>query len=160
MSPSGKAMDFDSIIRRFESSHPSFYSFAIIIYMNAYIEFIDEKPESSLPIIKLTKSKNGKTGTATFIFIYPSIFNMTSLSLTHLEGMNLKWKDNSLKRVSCIRTNDVNIIFRKGKPFLVKGIFILKNSHEWFQFLNFMTCYSKETGLYFSESNSRNTIDI
>ena len=64
MSPSGKAMDFDSIIRRFESSHPSFYSFAIIIYMNAYIEFLDEKPESSLPIIKLTKSKNGKTGTA------------------------------------------------------------------------------------------------
>ncbi len=75
--------------------------------MNAYIEFIDEKPESSLPIIKLTKSKNGKTGTATFIFIYPSIFNMTSLSLTHLEGMNLKWKDNPLKRVSCIRTNNI-----------------------------------------------------
>jgi hypothetical protein len=44
--------------------------------MNAYIEFIDEKPESSLPIIKLTKSKNGKTGTATFIFIYPKYTNI------------------------------------------------------------------------------------
>ena len=139
---------------------PVFYYCTIIVYMNAYIEFIDDKPESSLPIIKLTKSKNGKTGTATFIFIYPSIFEINCLSFLHIDGMNLKWKDNTLKRSSSIRTNDVNIIFKEGKPFLVKAIFILKNSYEWFQFLNFMTCYSKETGLYFFESHSRNKVDI
>ena len=34
------------------------------------------------------------------------------------------------------------------------NIFIFKNNQEWFDFLNFMNCYSKETGLFFTESQS------
>jgi hypothetical protein len=44
------------------------------------------------------------------------------------------------------------VIFKQGQPFLMKIIFIFKNSQEWFNFLNFMNLYSKETGLFFSES--------
>jgi hypothetical protein len=50
-----------------------------------------------------------------------------------------------------IKTTDIQIIFYKGKPFLLKAIFIFKNSKEWFQFLNFMQFYSKEVGLSFTE---------
>jgi hypothetical protein len=42
--------------------------------MNVRIEFIKDKKELALPIIKLTKSLNGKTGTASFVFIKPNLF--------------------------------------------------------------------------------------
>jgi hypothetical protein len=48
-----------------------------------------------------------------------------------------------------IITKDIQIIFKEGKPFLIKTIFIFKNSNEWFNFLNFMNRYSKEMGLLF-----------
>jgi hypothetical protein len=51
-----------------------------------------------------------------------------------------------------IISKDIQVIFKQGQPFLMKIIFIFKNSQEWFNFLNFMNLYSKETGLFFSES--------
>ena len=117
--------------------------------MTIEIQFIEGKKEEILPIIKLTKSKNGKTGTATFVFIYPkSIIGYTNYTNKPIIGMVLV---SSNKK---ILTTDVTIYFREGKPFLVKAILIFKNSKEWFEFLSFMNLYSKETGLSFSEKNS------
>jgi photosystem II protein len=127
-------MDFDSVTRRFESSH---------------LSFSDKKcleKEQTLPIVKLTRSKNGKTGTATFIFLKPNLFQ--SSSIQDLDGMYLTWRNKQ------ILTYDIHIIFQDGKPLLLKAILIFKNSQEWFHFLNFMTCYSQETGLLFSENTS------
>jgi photosystem II protein len=104
--------------------------------------------EKTLPIVKLTKSKNGETGTATFIFIQPSIFAFKNSNINSVNGMYLSWGNKK------IMTNDVNILFKNGNPFLLKAILIFRNSQEWFHFLNFMTCYSKETGLLFSEKSS------
>lgn len=118
--------------------------------MNAYIEFSRGIKETELPIIKLTKSKNGKTGTATFLFIKPSVFSDNCYSFNEIDGMYLIWENNK------IVTNDIFILFKDGKPFLLKAIFIFKNSQEWFNFLNFMSCYSKETGLFFAETNFSN----
>jgi len=39
--------------------------------MSAYIEFLEGVKETTFPLVKLTKSKNKMTGTATFIFVYP-----------------------------------------------------------------------------------------
>ena len=50
------------------------------------------------------------------------------------------------------KKTDIHIINKNGQPFLLKVIFIFKNSNEWFNFLNFMNFYSKETGLFFSET--------
>ena len=115
-------------------------------FMTAYIEFIQGIREKSLPFIKLTKSKNGKTGTATFVFHDPSLFSCSSF-FDPIDGMYLIWDNNKMK------TTDIQIVYKKGKPFFLKSIFIFKNPPEWFQFLNFMTSYSKETGLFFSETN-------
>ena len=105
---------------------------------------IKGKKETSLPIIKLTKSVNGKTGTATFLFIYPDVFNLGKFQ--NYNSMSLLWDNKE------IITTEVTIIFKKGRPFLLKSIFIFKNEKEWFNFLNFMNSYSKETGLFFTES--------
>lgn len=114
--------------------------------MTIEIQFIEGKKEEILPIIKLTKSKNGKTGTATFVFVYPkSIIPYTTKPIL---GMILVSPNKK------IMTTDVSIYFREGKPFILKAILIFKNSKEWFEFLSFMNSYSKETGLSFSEKNS------
>lgn len=107
------------------------------------IQFIEGRKESTLPIIRLTKSRNGKTGTATFIFIQPQIFNYFIYQIPTINGMYLIWDNKK------IITKDIQIIFKEGKPFLIKTIFIFKNSNEWFNFLNFMNRYSKEMGLLF-----------
>ena len=151
MSPSGKATDFDSVIRRFESSHPSFIKNIVKKYdMIAKIQFIKDIKENTLPIIKLTKSRNGKTGTGTFVFINPEIFNFIENSNLHLEKISLLWENQK------IESNNIEIYFKKGSPFLLKAIFIFKNSKEWFKFLNFMNYYSKETGLVFTDKDFLN----
>lgn len=112
--------------------------------MNVRIEFIKNKSEFTLPIIKLTKSRNGETGTATFIFIKPNLFSNQNWQFERINGMYLLWKNKE------IETKDVQIIFKNGNPYIIKSLLIFKNSREWFHFLNFMTYYSKETGLSFS----------
>jgi len=112
--------------------------------MNVRIEFIKNQKELTLPIIKLTKSRNGETGTATFIFIKPSLFK-DPICQTHLiNGMYLLWENKK------IEAKDIEIFFKNGKPYIIKSVLIFKNSKEWFHFLNFMNYYSKETGLSFN----------
>ena len=112
--------------------------------MNVCIEFIENRKELTLPFIKLTKSLNGKTGTATFIFLKPSLFSNSDFQINSINGMYLLWDNNK------IETNDIEIVFKNGKPYLIKALLIFKNSKEWFHFLNFMNSYSKETGLSFN----------
>ena len=116
--------------------------------MIAQIQFIKGITENTLPIVKLTKSKNGKNGTGTFIFLSPDIFSFESIYNRPIHGMYLIWDNKE------IVGKDIQILFKEGKPFLLKVIYIFKNSNEWFHFLNFMNAYSKETGLLFSEKIS------
>jgi photosystem II protein len=114
--------------------------------MKVQIQILKNIEEITLPIVKLTKSINGKTGTATFIFIQPSTFKYLVYQKNTIHGIYLVWENKK------IETTDIKILFKNGKPFLLKCIFIFKNSKEWFHFLNFMNYYSKETGLSFAEN--------
>ena len=116
--------------------------------MRPQIQFVFGIEESIVPRrIRLTKSENGETGTATFIFVNPNVFSLfTNFSQSFLiQGMDLIWDNKK------INTNDVSVFFEEGKPIVIRSILIFKNSKEWFNFLNFMSCYSKETGLSFAE---------
>jgi photosystem II protein len=112
------------------------------------IEFFTNYTESTLPIIRLTKSRNKITGTATFIFVRPLLFDFMQNNVDSFTKMSLIWENKSMV------TYDVNVLFQKGKPFLIKSIFLFKNPSEWYQFLNFMHYYCKETGLSFTEFQS------
>ena len=115
--------------------------------ISVHIEFFEKIAELNLPLIRLTKSRNNATGTATFIFIRPSLFELTKEKPFSIQEMSLIWGEKKIK------TNDLTIIFYKGKPFLIKSIFIFKNPTEWFQFLHFMNFYSKEMGLSFTRQS-------
>lgn len=109
------------------------------------IEFLKGIKETTLPVIKLTKSRNGKTGTATFIFIRPNIFQSVFSKKSSFDSISL------ILNKEKITSNDIILFFKEGKPFLLKAVFIFKNSNEWFRFLSFMRDYSKDTGLAFSD---------
>jgi photosystem II protein len=111
--------------------------------MTTEIEIFQKKKEKNFPIVKLTKSVNGKTGTATFLFLNPSSFQDFFKEKEPLEKVSL------LHNGKKIQSKDIEIIFNNGKPVLLKTIFIFKNSKEWFQFLHFMNGYSKDKGLIF-----------
>lgn len=116
--------------------------------MTIGIEFFEGIEEEVLPIINLTKSKNGKTGTATFIFIKPSIFTLEDCKKLPINGIYLIWDEKK------IIGNDISIFFKEGKPHILKAILIFKNGREWFDFLQFMNAFSKKTGLSFTETNT------
>ena len=116
--------------------------------MKTSIQFIKDKNEKVLPIIYLTKSKNGETGTATFIFIRPTIFNKSICKTNVIKGIYLICNNTE------IFSNDIQVFFKQGKPFLLKAILIFKNNKEWFNFLYFMNLYSKQHGLSFTDNKS------
>jgi len=110
------------------------------------IEFFQNGEEKILPMITLTKSKNGKTGTASFVFFQPTI----QIFLSKLCEQTVTFSSMSLvlgkKKVT---TFDIQVFFRKGSPFLIQSIFVLKDSKEWFDFLTLLNKFSRENGLTF-----------
>lgn len=120
------------------------------VQMKPQIQFISGFEESTVPRrIKLTRSENGETGTATFLFFEPTVFsnflNITFSSIIIIKGMDLLWDKKK------ITSKDIKIYFKEGKPIVIRAILIFRNSKDWFNFFNFMNCYSKETGLSFTE---------
>ena len=120
------------------------------ITIKPQIQFISGFEEMTVPRrVRLTKSENGETGTATFLFFQPSVFsiflNFPFGDSIIIESMTLIWDKKK------ITTKDIKIYFKNGKPNVVRAILIFRNSKDWFNFLNFMSCYSKETGLSFTE---------
>lgn len=97
--------------------------------------------ESNVPFVKVTRSKTGKTGTATFLFALPFCELIKGTRIC--EKVCLAWKDNSLA------TTNLSLNFYKGKPLLLKATFLFTRTTDWFDFLSFMNLYSRERGLIF-----------
>ena len=121
------------------------------ITIKPQIQFVSGFEEMTVPRrVRLTKSENGETGTATFLFFEPSVFSVfldfPFGDSVIIKSMNLIWDKKK------ITTKDIKIYFKNGKPNVIRAILIFRNSKDWFNFLNFMSCYSKETGLSFTES--------
>lgn len=114
------------------------------------IQFLSGFEETTVPCrVKLTRSENGETGTATFLFFEPTVFsiffNVVFPGIILIDGMDLIWDTKK------ITSKDIKIYFKEGRPIIIRAILVFQNSKDWFNFLNFMNCYSKETGLSFTE---------
>jgi photosystem II protein len=114
------------------------------------IQFLSGFEEITVPRrVRLTRSESGETGTATFLFFEPTVFSIfldvTFPGLILITGMDLLWDKKK------ITSKDIKIYFKEGKPVVIRAILIFQNSKDWFNFFNFMSSYSKETGLSFTE---------
>ena len=96
---------------------------------SAYIEFIIGIPEPCVPDVSLTRSKDGSTGVATFTFDAPSFLDAATEALGDTTGMYLKDSEGTMK------TSEVTATFTNGKPRIVKGVMVLKDTEEWDRFM-------------------------
>jgi photosystem II protein len=120
------------------------------LMMKPQIQFLSGFEEITVPRrVRLTRSESGETGTATFLFFEPKVFslflNRTFPGIILITGMDLLWDKKK------ITSKDIKIYFREGKPVVIRAILVFRNSKDWFNFFNFMSSYSKETGLSFTE---------
>ena len=64
--------------------------------MKIGIEIQEGIMETSFPMVKLTKSKNGETGTATFLFFHPSCINQ--LKSKQIDKISLYLNEKKIER--------------------------------------------------------------
>jgi photosystem II protein len=114
--------------------------------MSAVIQFIKGIDETIIPLVQLTRSRDGSTGTATFRFKNSNILDK-SLGLNgEITGMYMIDKEGVLE------TRDISINFVNGKPRVVKSIYIMKNFQDWGRFMRFMERYGESNGLVFTKA--------
>lgn len=115
--------------------------------MDAKIQFIKGLDEDVLPKIKLTRSRDGSTGTATFRFKNPNILDQTTSKDGEITGMFL------IDNEGIIETRNVTAKFVNGKPQAIESIYIMKSPEEWDRFMRFIEKYSIKYGLIFTKAN-------
>ena len=115
--------------------------------MVARIQFIKGLDEKVLPDVRLTRSRDGSTGTATFRFKNPNILDKNTEKDGEITGMYLNDDEGTLE------TRDVNARFVNGKPKAIESIYIMKSPEAWDRFIRFMEKYGKANGLVFTKAN-------
>ena len=111
--------------------------------MTAHIQFIKGIDEKVLPDIRLTRSRDGSTGTATFRFKNANILDKSLALNGEITGMYMIDKEGTLE------TRDVCARFINGKPRSVQSIYIMESPEAWDRFMRFMERYGQSNGLVF-----------
>jgi photosystem II protein len=115
--------------------------------MEAKIQFIKGLNETVSPDVRLTRSRDGSTGTATFCFKNPNILDKSTAKEGEITGMYL------IDNEGILETRDVNARFVNGKPEAIESIYIMKNPEAWDRFMRFMERYGQVNGLVFTKAN-------
>jgi photosystem II protein len=109
------------------------------------LQFIDGVNETCVPEVKLTRARTGNSGSATFIFESPSVFQASG-ELGEITGLYMKDDEGT------ITTTDVKAKFVNGKPNSVEARLMLRSQFEWDRFIRFMDRYSEAAGLGFDKA--------
>jgi photosystem II protein len=110
----------------------------------AEIQFSQGVKEEIVPEVRLTRSKDGSQGTATFYFQNPNALAQDSTD--EITGMYLIDEEGE------ITTREVKAKFVNGQPEAIEAIHVMKSEQEWERFMRFMERYAQENGLGFSKS--------
>ena len=110
----------------------------------AEIQFSRGINEDVIPDVRLTRSRDGNQGTATFYFENPKALD--SSSTEDITGMYMIDEEGE------IVTREVKGKFVNGQPTALEAIVLMKSQEEWDRFMRFMERYAEEHGLGFSQS--------
>jgi len=110
----------------------------------AQIQFSKGINEEVVPEVRLTRSRNGTSGTATFYFQNPqALGNDTTEEVT---GMYMIDEEGELV------TREVKAKFINGKPEALEAIYVIRSADDWDRFIRFMNRYAEEHGLGLNKS--------
>lgn len=107
------------------------------------IQFVRGVNESSVPEVRLTRSKDGTNGTAYFVFAEPDVFDAQGQG--DITGMFMIDEEGEMSTV------DVNAKFINGKPSGIEARYVMKTESDWNRFMRFMERYAVDNGLGFSK---------
>ncbi|MEG3990875.1 photosystem II reaction center protein Psb28 [Microcoleus sp. MOSTC5] len=110
----------------------------------AKIQFSRGIDEEAVPEVRLTRSKSGDQGTATFIFENPKALSSTSTE--EITGMYMIDEEGE------ILTREVKAKFINGQPAGLEALYLMRSPAEWDRFMRFMERYSEANGLGFSKA--------
>lgn len=105
----------------------------------AEIQFSKGVTEEVIPDVKVTRSKTGNTGTATFYFEDPNI--LSGESNDEITGMYLIDDEGE------IVSREVKGKFVNGEARAIEAVLIMKSEDEFERFIRFMNKYAEEHGL-------------
>lgn len=105
----------------------------------AEIQFARGVTEEVVPDIRVTRSKTGNTGTATFYFADPKILSKESTE--EITGMYLIDDEGE------IFSREVKGKFVNGEARGIEAVLVIKSTQEWERFIRFMNQYAEEHGL-------------
>lgn len=108
------------------------------------IQFSRGISEEAIPDVKLTRSRNQQSGTATFYFDSPKV--LSSERTDDITGMYLIDEEGE------IVTREVKGKFVNGKASALEAILIMNSPAEWDRFMRFMERYANEHGLEFNKT--------
>ena len=109
----------------------------------ATIQFSRGMDEDSVPEVRLTRSKSGNQGTATFFFQNPKALTTSTEAIT---GMYMIDEEGELI------TREVKAKFINGQPDGLEALYLMRNTEEWERFMRFMERYSEANGLAFNKA--------
>eukprot|EP00884_Botryococcus_braunii_P009413 jgi/Botrbrau1/18473/Bobra.0072s0055.1 len=113
------------------------------ICMSSSIQFIKGVDEPSVPDVSLTRSRDGSSGVATFVFTQPSVFEASN-ELGDITGLYLIDDEGTLQTV------DVQAKFVNGKPDRIEAKYVMRSAFEWDRFMRFMERYADDHQLGFT----------
>ena len=115
---------------------------------SAAIQFLRGIDEPVVPEIRLTRSKDGRTGQAFFVFEKPEA--LTTESMTDITGMILIDEEGELV------TREVKARFVNGSPYALEATYIWKSEMDFERFMRFAKRYANSHGMgYSSASNDK-----
>eukprot|EP00581_Thalassiosira_minuscula_P010689 CAMPEP_0183727864 /NCGR_PEP_ID=MMETSP0737-20130205/26603_1 /TAXON_ID=385413 /ORGANISM="Thalassiosira miniscula, Strain CCMP1093" /LENGTH=136 /DNA_ID=CAMNT_0025959615 /DNA_START=115 /DNA_END=525 /DNA_ORIENTATION=- len=120
--------------------------FSTSLDAKAEIQFVKGLEEKVVPDVKLTRARDGSSGTATFNFNNPNVFDASTASEGEITGMFLVDEEGELV------TTDVNARFLNGKPQNIECMLVMKSPSEWDRFMRFMERYGEANGLGFTKA--------
>lgn len=109
----------------------------------AEIQFARGVAEEVIPDVRLTRSKDGTNGTATFYFDHPKALSDEGVEIT---GMYLVDEEGEMV------TREVKGKFINGEPSGIEAMYPIKSTEEWERFMRFMNRYAEQNGLGFTKS--------
>ena len=117
----------------------------------AAIQFFRGIDEPVVPDIRLTRSRDGRTGQATFVFEQPQA--LAPETLGDIGGMWMVDEEGEMV------TREVNGKFVNGKPSALEATYTWKTEQDFERFMRFAQRYAEANGLGYSQKQDSDQTD-
>ena len=117
----------------------------------AAIQFFRGIDEPVVPDIRMTRSRDGRTGQAIFVFDQPQA--LAPETMGDIAGMFMLDEEGQLV------TRDVNAKFVNGKPAALEATYTWKTPEDFERFMRFAERYAEANGLGFAQKTGGESDD-